>query len=218
VVTTLFGVASLVRLSRLHLQQLELLTEQVSRLARGEAGKLRLSEPSREVAGLASGLRKVSVRLAQLTDELQQGQVERRTGDAAAAQQQRLVDLENADLRRVLDRADRAVLSIDPEGKLSRQCSPVVAQWLGPVPHSGVLWDYLDQASEGVGLRFESAWGSALNRTTGHLNLQQMPRRLAACGRVFDVDYEPLCDPDGKLERVLVLLKDVSALERSAEG
>jgi len=90
--------------------------------------------------------------------------------------------------------------------------SVVLDSWLGSAPRAGQFWDYFERASLGVGTRFESAWARA-TQSSGDPDLAAMPKSLTVGRRHFDLEYKGVLDGDGKLDRVLVLLSDVTIPE-----
>jgi len=105
------------------------------------------------------------------------------------------------------------MLSVDPTGKLVGQASQVISRWLGAAPAAdGRFWDYFEQASPGAGSRFEAAWRE-LMQPSAELDLRRLPRTLAVAERYLAVEYRPVRDRTGQLQRVLIVLSDISIPE-----
>jgi hypothetical protein len=85
----------------------------------------------------------------------------------------------------------------------------VLETWLGSMPRTGQFWEYIERASTGAGGRFESAWARAIG-TASPADLNAMPTSLVVGERHFALEYKSVVDGDGKLDRVLVLLSDVT--------
>jgi hypothetical protein len=207
----LLGLARMTRLVRRHAAELGVQIDRAERNGTTASLPPPVDVSSAEVSRVSGVITDLAERVAALGAQLAE---QRRQLESAAERRVQLLQQESADLHRVLARSQRAMLSVDPGGRLLRECSPEVAGWFGPVPHSGVLWDYLDQATEGVGLRFETEWGRAIGAGPTLPEVHGLPRHLTAAGRTFDVDYEPIHDADGRLERVLVLLSDITIVPR----
>jgi hypothetical protein len=78
------------------------------------------------------------------------------------------------------------------------------------LPRSVQFWQYLEKASRGLGARFESAWTQAVVPESSEPDLASMPTSLAVGSRHFALEYKGVLDGQGKLDRVLVLLTDVT--------
>jgi hypothetical protein len=89
----------------------------------------------------------------------------------------------------------------------------VVAKWLGPLPTSGSFWDYFERAAQGSGSRFEGAWTRLLGEQPAKPEFETMPRNLAVGDLYLAIEYRAVQSESGQLERVLVLLSDISIPE-----
>lgn len=162
------------------------------------------------VTSLAVSVTRMSERIARLTSEIEQCvEEEQARVDELVRERTRALARESDDLRRVLGES-RALLSVDRDGRIVGSASPVLASWLGAAPRAARLWDYFEQASSGAGARFEEAWGRVLRELPGEPSLRRLPRSLAVGGRYFALEYKPVHDPGGNLERVLILLSDIT--------
>jgi hypothetical protein len=103
----------------------------------------------------------------------------------------------------------KGLLTLDREGRVVAQSSLLEA-WLGSMPRSVQFWDYLDKAALGMGARFESAWARAVAAQTSEPDLAGMPTSLDIGARHFALEYKRVLDGQGKLDRVLILLTDVT--------
>lgn len=120
--------------------------------------------------------------------------------------------LRNGDMRRVLDNVGQGFITVDRDGKMGRERSAILETWLGPAPESGLLFEYLARVDPTKAQWLEVCWESLLD---GLLPLQvcigQLPARISNSTRHFELEYRPLLDAEGELERVVVVLSDVTA-------
>jgi len=161
-------------------------------------------------------LRQLQTLIAQIRQSAQEEQarletlVEARTVELAGR---------NDDMRRVLNNVGQGFVTLDLEGRMSRERSAILETWFGPAPESGLLTDYLARVDRAMGRWFEVCWLSVLD---GMLPLPvaiaQLPRRLTSSGRHFEFDYRPLLTAAGELERVVVVLSDVTAAVERARA
>jgi two-component system chemotaxis sensor kinase CheA len=141
---------------------------------------------------------------------------------AAREEQQRLeqlvlertakVDERNADLKRILDNVGEGFLTLNLSGRMSTERSAVLERWFGPAPESTLFCDLLSQVDPALGDWFALGWEALVDDILPvELCLDQLPKRLARGGSQFTLDYRPIPADDGQLERVLVVVSDVTA-------
>lgn len=172
--------------------------------ARDEIGSLArsfgvmLEQIKRLIAEMASRAEQEQVRL--------EGLVEQRTHALARR---------NDDMRRVLDNVDQGFLTIDRDGRMSAERSRILQSWLGEAPRSGLLRDYLEAASPGIGGLFQIGWDQVLEGFMPvEAALEQMPRRITVGNRHLAVEYKPMGNEAA--EGALVMMSDITAaLERA---
>ena len=196
-------------------RRLEGLAADAQRVSRGIpfAASASIQPTSDAIATLAKSIGKMSDRIDVLTRELdQRGEAEQGRVDALVRERTCQLSEENADLRRLLG-PSKALLSIDVRGKIVGQASSVLGAWLGPVPEAGAFWEYFDRAGEGVASRFEAAWRDMLKGVATEIDLRRMPKSLAIGERYLALDYQAVQAADGQLERLLVLLTDITVPE-----
>ena len=169
--------------------------------------------PRDEIGVLAGAfnamLRQLQALIAQIRQSAQEEQarletlVEARTVELAGR---------NDDMRRVLNNVGQGFVTLDLEGRMSRERSAILETWFGPAPESGLLTDYLAKVDPAMARWFAVCWQAV---TDGMLPLSvalaQLPRRVTDSGRHFEFDYRPLLTADGDLTRVVVVLSDVTA-------
>jgi two-component system chemotaxis sensor kinase CheA len=126
------------------------------------------------------------------------------------------LDTRNADMRRVLDNVGQGFLTLNRDCQMSRERSRILENWFGKAPESGSFIDYLAQLDEKAADWFKLGWDAVVEDVMPlEVTLDQLPKRLALGGRHFELEYRPIVTDDGKLERTLLVLSDVTAvLER----
>lgn len=154
-------------------------------------------------------LRQLQGLIAQIRQNAQDEQVRLETLVEARTQE---LASRNGDMRRVLENVGQGFLTLDLDGRMSRERSAVLQTWFGPAPESGLMVDYLRQVDPSVAQWFNVCWQSVLDGMLPlTVALGQLPSRLRRDGKHFEGDYRPLFNADGQLERVLVVLSDVTA-------
>jgi len=153
-------------------------------------------------------LRQLQGLIAQIRESARQEQerletlVEARTAELAGR---------NADMRRLLNNVGQGFLTLDRDGRISRERSAILETWFGPVPASEAFVDYLETLDPATATWFAVGWESVLD---GMLPLEvtvgQLPKRLSRSGRHFELDYRPVLTEGGELDRVVVVISDVT--------
>ena len=132
------------------------------------------------------------------------------------------VDQRNKDMRLVLDHVDQGLMTIDPAGRFGDERSAKVEEWLGAPPASGSFVDWLREADKKA-----AAWLEIGLEEIGEDILplevvlaqlpQQFRKRIGEKRHTFALAYQPIEDDDGKLQRILLVISDItSELERAA--
>lgn len=206
-----FSMALLITLS--FTRRLRALAEAAERLACSSSEGLAPLQHRDAVTSLAHSVAKMSERITRLTSELEQClEEEQARVDELVRERARGLARESDDLRRVLGDS-KGLLSVDRDGRILGSASPALTAWLGSAPRAAHFWDYFERASSGSGSRFESAWVRASRVAPADAALRGLPRSLAAGGRYFALEYKPVQDAGGNIERVLVVLSDITVPE-----
>jgi hypothetical protein len=172
------------------------------------------SEPSPEppkgdaLTSLAHSVTKMAERIAVVSSELEQCvEEEQARVDSLVRERTRALARESDDYRRMLGET-KGLLTIDREGRVVAH-SNVLDGWLGSMPRTGRFWEYFERASAGAGGPFEAAWTRAV--TAGApTDFDAMPTSLIIGQRHLALEYKSVVDGEGTLDRVLVLLSDVT--------
>jgi two-component system chemotaxis sensor kinase CheA len=131
----------------------------------------------------------------------------------AVAEREARIQTQNREMRLVLDNVAQGFITVGVDGVMSSERSAIVDRWFGTPKTGATFASYLDPHIEGSGYgwQFEMALEQLReNVLPVELILDQTPRRIAGSGRIFDLAYSPIAK-DGKVERVLVVISDVTA-------
>ncbi len=201
------GMAALITLS--FTRRLGVLAEVASRLVPPSA------EPGAEtprgdvITSLARSIMHMSERMKALLSELERCvEEEQARVDELVRERTRELARESEDLQRVLGES-KGLLSFGRDGRVLGQSTAILG-WLGSAPRAAKLWDYFEQAAHGAGQRFEAGWGQVLEKLPGEPDFARMPKSLALGDRYLAMDYKAVLGPSGKLERVLLVVSDIT--------
>jgi two-component system chemotaxis sensor kinase CheA len=129
--------------------------------------------------------------------------------------QKRKLDESNQQMRLVLDNVGQGLMVVTATGEIESEHSAALARWFG-APEGRKVWDYLAaidaHTAAWLGLGIEALFEGVLPM---ELSLAQLPLRLEATSRSFSLVYHPVLARDGRLDRLLVIVTDMTAeLER----
>jgi len=148
--------------------------------------------------------RAVAQRDAQLSNYA--GNLERMVAERTAQ-----LDERNRGMRLVLDNVVQGFLTIDTAGVLSSERSAIVDRWFGAPRASSTLSEFLKPHAPDfagwVEMGLDQLREDAL---PAELVLDQMPKRFSAGSRTFDVIYGPIEGAQGAIDRLLVIISDVT--------
>ena len=154
-----------------------------------------------EVGVLAGAFNKMLARLKQLVSGLE-GLVAERTQALA---------VRNTEMRLVFDQVDQGLLVVDLDGTIAPERSAMVESWLGPVPGSAKIVDYIRCFAPSQAKWFGVMWDSLKDELLPiELAASQLPQRFVVGERTFSWSYKPF-ETDGGRWRVLVIVSDVTA-------
>ncbi|HWA76706.1 MAG TPA: ATP-binding protein [Polyangiaceae bacterium] len=218
VLAALLGAAGALSIARPLARRLEAIAGSANAVARGDLNvkpvdDQRTDEIGVMVTAFNSMLRQIRGLVQHIKKAAREEQVrlERLVAERTAE-----LDNRNADMRRVLDNVGQGFLTLDRECQMSRERSRVLETWFGKAPESGSFIDYLAQLDAHVAEWFQLGWDAVVEDMLPlEVTLDQLPKRLALGGRHFELEYRPILNAEGKLERTLLVLSDVTAvLER----
>jgi hypothetical protein len=207
--TLIFSASMAVVITLSFTRRLRVLADAAWRLAQSKADPP-LAPPSGDaLTVLAHGVTRLAERMAELYAELERFvEEEQARVDELVRERSRALAREAEDYRRMVGES-KGLLTLDGEGRVLAQSSLLEA-WLGSMPRSVRFWDFLEKASHGLGARFETAWSRAVTPKQSEPDLTSMPTSLSVGARHFALEYKSVVDGQGRLDRVLVLLTDVT--------
>jgi two-component system chemotaxis sensor kinase CheA len=121
------------------------------------------------------------------------------------------LDARNRDMRRVLDTVAQGLVVVTGEGRIESERSARIDAWFSAPAVATPLWQLFAEAEEsardGIELGFRQL-------TQGFLPLEvclaQLPARIAAGARYFDLAYTPIDVTDETCSRLLVVITDTT--------
>jgi two-component system, chemotaxis family, sensor kinase CheA len=129
------------------------------------------------------------------------------------------LDERNGDLKRVLDNVGQGFVTLDRAARMSRERSQILVEWFGDAARADGFGDMLARVAPAQGAWFALGWESLLDDVLPlETSLDQLPQRLRLDERELEIAYRPLLSNDGALERVLVIVSDVTEREKRARA
>lgn len=134
------------------------------------------------------------------------------TLERRVAERTRELDERNRGMRLVLDNVAQGFITIDLEGVMAAERSAVVDAWLGPPPAPNAT--FADQV-RALAPDFSAWFDVSLQMLRDGIlpvdvALGQLPRRFEAGEKSFEVAYSPIVKNGTGLDRVLVILSDIT--------
>jgi len=207
--TLIFSASMAVVITLSFTRRLRVLADAAWRLAQPKSDAPLAPPRGDAVTSLAHSVTTLAERIALLMSELERFvEEEQARVDELVRERARALAREAEDYRRMVGET-KGLLTLDREGRVVAQSSLLEA-WLGSMPRSVQFWEHLEKASRGMGARFEAAWARAVAPEATDPDLASMPTSLAVGSRHFALEYKGVLDGHGRLDRVLVLLTDVS--------
>jgi HPt (histidine-containing phosphotransfer) domain-containing protein len=121
----------------------------------------------------------------------------------------------NAEMRMVLDHVAQGLVIVGSDGRLFAERSAVLGTWFPdgvPDTLAGLFAD-----DPGAAARFEIAWNQLIEGFMPlDMGIGQLPTQLRRGERVLAFDWQPIVNEAGRLERMLVVLSDVTEALRLA--
>lgn len=173
------------------------LAEGARRIGTGKYGDQVVVESKDELGELAVAFNEMSRGLRRTVDEL---------------------DHRNRDMRVVLDNVGEGLLTLQRDGRMSKEKSASVEKWFGPATDAIPFWEYIAPRDSMTARHFRLHWEQLFGGVMPiDVSIEQMPKRLESTGRLFDLEYTPI-RTEGELESVLVVITDVTARERATRA
>ncbi|MFO0722692.1 MAG: ATP-binding protein [Myxococcota bacterium] len=122
------------------------------------------------------------------------------------------LDGRNRDMRVVLDHVNQGLVALSLDQGMNAEHSAALERWLGPITQGQRFSAYLSTASPSVGEWFALGWETIREDTLPlELAIEQLPRRLIHQDRHYRLEYSPILNALGGLDRMLVVVSDISA-------
>jgi HPt (histidine-containing phosphotransfer) domain-containing protein len=137
--------------------------------------------------------------------------LENRVNERTAA-----LNTRNTEMRMVLDHVAQGLAIVGTDGRLFAERSAILGTWFPQgVPDTLAGWFANDPAAAAW---FHVAWEQLVEGIMPlPLCIQQLPAQLRRGDRVLAFDWQPIADEAGRLERMLVVLSDVTEALRRVE-
>jgi two-component system chemotaxis sensor kinase CheA len=205
----LCGVALAWQLARRIARRLSAIANVATSVARGDLDHEPLVDTEAdEIGALASAFNAMLEQMKQHHERL-----ERLVAERTAQLEER-----TAEMQLVFDHVAQGLMIVELDGTIAADRSAAVERWLGVVPASANLRDYIEAFASERAAWFALQWDALREDILPlELSLAQLPARFDVVGRNLEFAYQPLSD-GGRL-RILVVVTDVTAreLRRSAE-
>ncbi len=121
------------------------------------------------------------------------------------------LDERNREMRLVFDTVAQGFIMIDTFGRMASERSAIVDVWFGEPVADGTIMAYLEHHAPEFAAWFELSLSTLRDGFIPvELCMAQMPKRFAVKGRAYEVSYRTILE-DGRLERLLVVIDDVTA-------
>lgn len=125
---------------------------------------------------------------------------------------ERRLDERNRGMRVLLDNTDQGFVTLDRDSRIEPERSAAATQLMPSVRSGSTFAEALRDTDAQTAFAFELGWEQLLSGVLPtELCLFQLPDQIEAHGRDVHLAYKPLRDCDGEINRVLVVLTDVTA-------
>ena len=121
-------------------------------------------------------------------------------------------------LRLVLDNVEQGLLTLDRAGRISAERSAAVDTWFGAISSDTRFGDFLRRVDPTVADHFDVTWDILIDSLQDPqllgIMVRQLPRRLCAGPRTFDIAYRPISEQGGGkpvFQRMLVVISDITS-------
>ncbi len=146
----------------------------------------------------------------------------------AIARRETAIARQNAEMTLILGNVGQGFLVLDAAGRIEGQHSAILERWFGRVPAGTPLWSYLAPHDPEQAQWLELAWSNlqpaqpegrgSTPFMPAELCVAQMPRSFTADGNHYDIEYRPLWAESEQLDKMVVVISDVSELREREAG
>lgn len=120
------------------------------------------------------------------------------------------LELQNSELRLMLDTVDQGFLTVDVDGRVLPERSKILTRWFGDLPRELKIGEVFGRMSPAAATWIRGAMQQlAMGVLPYEVAIDQFPRRLTRPGQFLDVAYYPVREGD-TLRRLVVVLTDVT--------
>jgi two-component system chemotaxis sensor kinase CheA len=138
---------------------------------------------------------------------------------AAVAHEKHTVDVVNADLRVILDNSGQGFLSLDAKGRVTGERSVVIDSWLKDARAGIAFADLIRPIDPLVSESFAAGWSQLeADVLPLELCLDQLPKQLMLGETTLRLDYRPVTAEGNQIEKLVVIISDISAEVTRAEA
>ncbi len=125
----------------------------------------------------------------------------------------------NRDMRLVLDNVRQGFLTVDAQCRLASEHSSIVDTWFGKYEPGETFAQFVGRSDAKLGSWFALSWESISDGFLPlELALDQLPKRARLGERHLAFDYQPIGDAAGSLEKLLIVVSDVTSEVAKAES
>ena len=171
-------------------------------VANGDLEQQPVDDPrSDEVGLLARAFNTMLAQLRQLFGHL----------EALVAERTAALEARNVEMRHVFDQVEQGLLVVDLDGTIAPEHSAAVGAWLGAVPPSRQIVDFIRGFAADRADWFAVMWDSLKEDLLPlDLAVTQLPDHFDVAGRHLTWSYKPFATAQGA-QRILIVVSDVTA-------
>ncbi len=120
----------------------------------------------------------------------------------------------NHSMRLILDNAEQGFLTCELDGSIGSEYSKAIEGWFGKPREGQRIWDFLfDADNTRVATMFSMGWDQLTAEFLPfEVTADQMPKSFSFSGRHFSLSYTGIRDAEEKLQQLLIVASDVTAV------
>ncbi|MEI8024723.1 MAG: Hpt domain-containing protein [Pseudomonadota bacterium] len=120
----------------------------------------------------------------------------------------------NHSMRLILDNAEQGFLTCELDGTMGSEYSKIIESWFGKPREGQKIWNFLfDSDSARVATIFSMSWDQMTAEFLPfEVTADQMPKSFSHSGRHFSLCYTGIRDAEEKLQQLLIVASDVTAI------
>jgi len=134
------------------------------------------------------------------------------------ADRTRELAMRTREMQAVLDNVDAALFMVDVRGRISAERSAKLDLWFPAAESGRELWSVLQGIDPRAAQWIELGFGELEEGVMpAAVVLGQLPQRIYHEGKCFQFEYRPISSDGGQLERVLLVVSNVTELVESSQ-